>query len=400
MTPGERLKNILLSTKLGPLTPYFGVVKGACECGKAQTEKHKPGKHPRSGGWQKNATTDQATIRQWFALHPFANFAIIAGVDSVVLDLDVRPGKDGVAELEQIAITAGQQIPPTVTVLTGSGTGGKHLYFAVPPDLNSLQKPKGTKAIDFLRNRQGSLVPGSLHGSGHFYKFAPGLSPADVEVAELPAWLLELMRKPATTVRVAGSTTENIEKLFDDMLKIGPPPGSLSPGRKRPDEIVLRKMKNVPMRKYPADRSHSDSYWAWTLARNCCHHWDQYLRLWKGSPIRTLPDTKCGRASYESSILEKAYVDQKQQWKNPGRRPVEQSANPALAKYIRKLNTHTETPHSPIANAVIQINYRHPMLDDNGIALALNKTGEFDKMITRNYVKQIRYRYPHMWKKS
>jgi len=276
MNPKERLKNILLCTTLGPVTPYFGIVDGKCECGKPKTKKHKPGKHPRLQGWQnENATTDHSTIRRWFALYPSANFAIISGVDSVVLDLDVRPDKNGVAEMEQLETAAGQALPPTVTVLSGSGTGAKHVYFAVPPDLDRLQKPKGTKGIDFQRNRQGVIVPGSLHESGLYYRFAPGLSPAEVELAELPEWLLEMMRKPGASSRGKSATvTDDIGQLFDDLLKEGPPPGSLAPGRLRPDEIVVRKMRTVPMRKYPADRSHSDSHWAWTLARNCCHRWD------------------------------------------------------------------------------------------------------------------------------
>jgi hypothetical protein len=401
MTAKERLKNILLSTKLGPVTPFYGIVAGTCECGKPNTKKHKAGKHPRLQGWQnENATTDHATIRRWFALYLFANFAIISGIDSVVLDLDVRPGKNGVAEMEQLEATAGQTLPPTITVLSGSGTGAKHVYFAVPPDLERLQKPKGTKGIDFQRNRQAVILPGSLHESGQYYRFAPGLSPAEVKLAEVPEWLLEMMRKPGAGSRTKSATTvtDDIGELFDDLLKEGPPAGSMPPGRLRPDEIVLRKMKSVPMRRYPDNRSHSDSHWAWTLARNCCHHWDQYLRLWRNSPIRKLDDTKCGRASYEASILTKAFLDQKQQWKNPGRRRIDETTNPALAQHMRKLLEHTETPRSAIVNAVIQLNFQNPGLDDHGIARALNATGTFEKTITRNYVKRIRHRYAHLWR--
>ena len=97
MTPAERSKNILLAAKLGPLTPFFGIVNGRCECGKPKSQKHKPGKHPHGGGWQRqNATSDHATIAVWIGQYPNANFAVITGVDTVVLDLDVRPGKDGV----------------------------------------------------------------------------------------------------------------------------------------------------------------------------------------------------------------------------------------------------------------------------------------------------------------
>jgi hypothetical protein len=400
MTAAQRSKNILLSTKLGPITLFFGIVNGNCECGKPPSDKHKPGKHPHGGGWQqKNATSDPATIALWIGQYPHANFAVVTGVDTVVLDLDVRPGKDGLAELAALEAKAGQSLPATVTVLSGSGSGGKHLYFKLPQDLARLQKPKGTTAIDFQRNRQAVIVPGSLHESGNFYKFAPGLSPDEVEVADLPDWILALMRKSAASTRNTTTITDDIGKLFDELLKIGPPPGSMAPGRFRPDEIVKRKMKTVPMRKYHKDRSLSDSHWAWTLARNCSHHWDQYLRLWQDSAIRKLPGTKCGRASYEADILEKAFLAQKQQWKSKlTQRPIDKTANPALIKHIRKLeSTHRETPRSPITKAVLELHHRKPDLDDNAIARSLNSNGQFSRTITREHVKHIRYRYTQFW---
>lgn len=400
MRPDERLRNILLSVKLGPITPFYGIVNGQCECGKPKSERHKPGKHPRSGGWQnKNSTTDPATITGWAAQFPHANFAVVTGVDTVVLDLDVRPGKSGVEELARLETEAGEKIPPTVTVLSGSGSGATHLYFNVPPDIGTFQKPKGTKAIDFQRSRKAIIVPGSLHESGRFYEFAPGLSPADIAIADLPGWLMALMRKPATTASTPGDFTDDIENLFDELLKLGPPPGSLPPGRLRPDEIVKQKMKTVPMRKYPQDRSFSDSHWAWTLARNCCHHWEQFLRIWEQSEIRKLPDTKCGRASYEAPTLMKAFADQKQQWASRlKRRLPEQSANPSISRRIAKeAATRREVPRSPITKAVIALHINRPDLDDNGIARVLNDTGTFDRPVTRNNVKTIRRSYPHYW---
>lgn len=288
-----------------------------------------------------------------------------------------------------------------VTVLSGSGTGAQHRYFKIPADVGQLQKPKGTKAIDFQRNAQAVIVPGSLHDSGNFYRFAPGLSPAEIELADLPEWLLDLMRKPNAQTRsqpTGAEITDDIEELFDELLNMGPPPGSMRPGRLRPDAVVQRKMKTVPMRMYPNDRSHSDSHWAWTLTKNTSHHWHQYLRLWKDSAIRKLPDTKCGRASYEADILNRAFLDQKQQWKNPKKRPIEATANPALAKHIRKLATHTEIPHSPIAVAVVKLKTRQPDLNDSDVAKTLNATGSFSRVVTRDNVKHIRRRYEHLWK--
>lgn len=401
MKPEKRLRNVLLSAKLGPITPFFGIANGTCECGKPKSDRHKPGKHPRFPGWQdQQAATDPETISGWLNDFPAANFAVITGVQSVVLDLDIRPGKNGVLELSELEAAAGQTIPPTVTVLSGSGNGAKHLYFKIPPDVANLQRPKGTKGIDFQRSRKAIIVPGSLHESGRFYEFAPGLSPSEVDLAELPLWLLELMRRSsAASSPTAGGLTDKIEKLFDELLKMGPPPGSMKPGRSRSDAAVEYKMKKVAMRFYTDDRSHSDSHWAWTLARNTCHHWDQYLRLWKVSKIRTLAGTKCGRASYEASILNRAFADQKQQWKSKTiKRPIEQTAIPALVKHVRKqAATHREIPRSPVTKAILDLHNRKPELDDTGIARVLNEAGMLGKTVSRNNVKRIRHSYSHLW---
>jgi hypothetical protein len=401
MNSDERLRNVLLSTTLGPVTPFFGIVGGTCECGKPKSDRHKPGKHPRFAGWQDtHATKDHRTISRWCDDLPNANFAVITGQDTVVLDLDVRPGKNGVEELARLATEKGQSIPATITVVSGSGSGAQHLYFTVPADVADLQKPKETKAIDFQRSRKAIIIPGSLHESGRFYEYARGLSPADVGLAELPLWLLELMRKPSPSSRkTVGGFTDDIDELFAEMLAIGPPPGSRKPGRLRSDEIVGRKMAKVPMRKYPSDRSHSDSHWAWTLARNTSHHWDQFLRIWKSSPIRDLSDTKCGRASYEGPLLNRAFLDQKQQWQSKlKRRPLEQSANPKLAAKMRtEASTRREVPRSPVTTAVLALHNERPDLDDGGIARVLNQAGSLDKAVTRNNVKRIRQSYPHLW---
>ncbi len=158
-------------------------------------------------------------------------------------------------------------------------------------------------------------------------------------------------------------------------------------------------MKSVPMRKYPGNRSHSDSHWAWTLARNCSHHWEQYLRLWASSEIRKLPGTKCGRANYEADILGKAFVSQTQQWQSKRKHwPPEKTANPAIAKFIRKqAATHRENPRSEITKAVLNLHHKKPDLDDAGIARLLNAKKTLGREVTRNNVKRIRHSYKHLW---
>ena len=102
---------------------------------------------------------------------------------------------------------------------------------------------------------------------------------------------------------------------------------------------------------------------------------------------------------YEASILEKAFLAQKQQWVSKFKqRPLEKTANPAIAKYIRKqAATQRENPRSPITKAVLTLHSQKPDLDDNAISRTLTGSGQFSREITRNNVKRIRHSYPHLW---
>lgn len=99
-------------------------------------------------------------------------------------------------------------------------------------------------------------------------------------------------------------------------------------------------------------------------------------------------------------MLNKAFQDQTQQWKNRKARHPKDTPNPKLARQLLKLGKGKEVPRSPIPEAVVKLHNRMPKLDDNGIARHLNANGQFDRVITRDYVKHIRKRYEHLWKPS
>lgn len=64
---------------------------GQCSCGKPGC---KPGKHPRLKDWPNRATTDEATIRNWWARWPGANVGLACGPGSDVIALDIE-AEDG-----------------------------------------------------------------------------------------------------------------------------------------------------------------------------------------------------------------------------------------------------------------------------------------------------------------
>ena len=67
--------------------PVHSADKGRCSCGKASCSS--VGKHPRIGGWQKKATTNARTVRDWWARWPGSNIGIATGKGSGIFVLDV-----------------------------------------------------------------------------------------------------------------------------------------------------------------------------------------------------------------------------------------------------------------------------------------------------------------------
>jgi len=119
-------------------------------------------------------------VREWWDQYPGANVGLVTGAISGIVVLDVD-GPDGEASL------AGKDIPVTPSVATGKG---RHIYLAHPGGTikNFARKLPG---LD-LRGDGGYVVaPLSVHPSGRVYTWIDG---PDVPLAEMPAWLLELVR--------------------------------------------------------------------------------------------------------------------------------------------------------------------------------------------------------------
>jgi hypothetical protein len=152
-------------------------------------------------GWEQRATTDEARIRTAWTRAPFGIGIACGPSRLLVIDLDTakpgttrpaewdRPGcLDGADVLAVLAERAGQPVPwDTYTATTPSG--GTHLYFTAPAGAE-------------LRNTAGTI--GWLvdtRGRGGYVAAPPTRLPAGAyavtdpaaDVAELPAWLAELL---------------------------------------------------------------------------------------------------------------------------------------------------------------------------------------------------------------
>ena len=153
------------------------------------------GKAPFRRGWQTEPPADHDTTTEW-ARH--GNIALRTGqVSGVVVIDDDTEGGSGTAELE---------LPETVTVVTGSGK--RHFYFRCPEGRLGNSSRGLPKKVD-VRGDGGCIVfPGSIHpDTGDMYRWAPGRSPDEIELAELPESVLARLRKAPNKPAPAPATT-------------------------------------------------------------------------------------------------------------------------------------------------------------------------------------------------
>lgn len=151
----------------------------------------KPGeKRPPMAGWQNHATTDEATIENWFTgLYADHGVGIATGGTIFALDIDVSDGKTGDETLAELELLFGR-LPNTATVLTGSG--GQHRYFLMPAGVtirNNAATALGP-GLD-IRGEGGQCVaPPTIHPNGTAYEWDGG---EIGEIAAAPKWLVGLL---------------------------------------------------------------------------------------------------------------------------------------------------------------------------------------------------------------
>ena len=112
------------------------------------------GKQPHNRRGVTDASRDLDTIRSWWSRWPEANIGARVPKDYVVLDVDPRNGGRTDALFDGVAVTV------TLTVLTGRGDGGMHLYYRRPESaLSAARLPVG---VD-LKVSGYMVMPPSLH---------------------------------------------------------------------------------------------------------------------------------------------------------------------------------------------------------------------------------------------
>src|SRR5690349_20015718 len=145
-----------------PVFPLHSAREGHCSCGRAVCPSI--GKHPRTAHGLKDATIDEAQIRNWWAVSPNANVGIVTGAQSglVVLDIDPRNGgEESLADLER----QHGVLPQTIESLTGGG--GQHFFFQHPG--GSIKSKPIAEGVDVKADGGYVVAPPSSHRSGEPY---------------------------------------------------------------------------------------------------------------------------------------------------------------------------------------------------------------------------------------
>lgn len=137
-------------------------------------------KRPGTEHGCKDATRDEAQIRNWWTATPSANIGVATGAVSGIFVVDV----DGDEGLDALAEQAGR-IPGTLTQATPSG--GYHLVFAYPAEVGNTARKLGP-LLD-TRGDGGYIVVAPSSTEKGSYRWLNRVVPA-----QLPGWLLRLVR--------------------------------------------------------------------------------------------------------------------------------------------------------------------------------------------------------------
>lgn len=158
-------------------------------------------KRPPMQGWQNAATSDPTTIRQWFeGQFKDCGLGIATGEFRdrylIVIDIDDRQqfsGSETLADLEELH----GKLPDTVEVITGSG--GRHIYFLTDEPIRN--EASGTLGIGIdIRGIGGQvLAPPTKHPNGKTYEWVEGKSIAERKPADMPLWMVLLLKAKTPT---------------------------------------------------------------------------------------------------------------------------------------------------------------------------------------------------------
>ena len=222
----SRLNAALLYAAEGwPVVPLHSkMMSGVCTCGNADCDK--PGMHPRTEHGVRDATTNRALIEKYWAKWPNAKIGIATGVDAgiIAVVIDGEVGRSSLKELE----ARNTQLPKTVTIRASKER--TYLFEIGDTRLHCPTKRLGD-GITILGDGEFVVAPYSIHDPELVRRFADGRAPGDVEMANAPPWLMNLIGEPTSAgaqrapsvilVRTSDIVPEKVEWLWQGFIASG-----------------------------------------------------------------------------------------------------------------------------------------------------------------------------------
>ena len=163
-----------------------------------------------------SATTDEETIKMWWARNPKFNVGLHAE-NFVAMDVDKEEGRDSLLKLDKSneLINPDGSIGMDVPVAkSGREEYGCHVLFKPPKDAIIANRVKFAPGLDFRSFGGYIVVAPSNHSSGNKYKWVKNIF--DHELKEMPEWL----KTAATSDKVENKTQKRVRKLLASNEKI------------------------------------------------------------------------------------------------------------------------------------------------------------------------------------
>lgn len=181
-----------------------------CRLGK---ECKDTGKHPRISGWGISATTDVATISEWWRIWPNAHIGIATGIQSGIFVIDVDLGKGGFDSIENYEEGAEWGLPVTLTAKTGGE--GRHFVYRMPTSHIIKNAADWLPGVDIRGEGGYVVVAPSNHRSGGSYQWISGWEDGP---SDAPAELVDYIAAASKSGSSGGSGSGSVIPEADDML--------------------------------------------------------------------------------------------------------------------------------------------------------------------------------------
>lgn len=175
-------------------------------------------KIPLTAHGYKDASIDEAVIRQMFVNHKDANVAIATGKVSgvFVVDIDVKNDAHGDESLADLEREFGQ-LPHTVESLTW--TKGRHIFFRYPQ--MGVGCRTGLRSGIDIRGDGGYVIAPPSVIEGKSYAWEASHDPEETMIVDAPDWLIELLSEKQQAIDLSDEGAKITENRNDTLMHMG-----------------------------------------------------------------------------------------------------------------------------------------------------------------------------------